>query len=437
MALALLYGIFRIWTGHRPQSGGSPDPDAEPRAGKLPRYADSAKAVRALITNLLVLAAIGLVLVLAAREVLDVPIAIEPIRVPESLQQEGLTGEVVAELLIERIAFIGRVAETSLERPGFHAGWDRPAVELEVVGAGITPAAIAALLRSFAGIDQPRLTGEVLRRDDDYLLRFRLRGREPLVQAFTMETLETAIQEASDYAYRHTQPFILAAYYAPRFPDRAHAIIDEILASPASREHFYAWNLRGLLQESSQPAAALASFTEAIEFDCPASACAIADEVRAAAWSNRGRTQMRLDNSSAALADLERAFRLDSRNPRILNNLAIATRPQEPEKALSLLDRCLRNDPTFVDAHVNRGALLLSLGRLEEAEQSLRTAVTLDPAEALAYYNRGHLHLAQSDTEKAMSDFRQAVELQPTLQVAIENLVKLERAVSGLGEVQP
>jgi Tfp pilus assembly protein PilF len=78
------------------------------------------------------------------------------------------------------------------------------------------------------------------------------------------------------------------------------------------------------------------------------------------------------------------------------------------KKALSL--------PTLTipeSANQNLGLALYHLKRYQEAEQTLRFAISLDPRLQAAYYNLGLVFVAENRKEEAKSAFRQASQLGP------------------------
>ncbi len=70
--------------------------------------------------------------------------------------------------------------------------------------------------------------------------------------------------------------------------------------------------------------------------------------------------------------------------------------------------RSLQPSSSLVNARI--AELLMSLGRIDEAEASARAAVAADPAESRAHTMLGFVHLAQIDTARARAAFEAAVE---------------------------
>ena len=96
--------------------------------------------------------------------------------------------------------------------------------------------------------------------------------------------------------------------------------------------------------------------------------------------------------------------------------------------------RAIAIDPTFKEAWMNLGLVVLSLGRLEEALSCQREAVCLDPDNADAHNNLGMVHYAQGNIAEAESCFRTALRLQPDHANATLNLGSARQVLNHVEE---
>src|SRR5512134_3403668 len=110
--------------------------------------------------------------------------------------------------------------------------------------------------------------------------------------------------------------------------------------------------------------------------------------------------------------------------PPLTDPKAAADLPQAVQEALLLagwddlasafarLDRMpeAERGPRF---HLYRAALLLSVGRVDEARRDIDQALLQDPAAGLAYALRTVIAVAQNGKAQALTDARRAVELNP------------------------
>jgi thioredoxin-like negative regulator of GroEL len=76
-------------------------------------------------------------------------------------------------------------------------------------------------------------------------------------------------------------------------------------------------------------------------------------------------------------------------------------------------DEAIRICPRDPNARVSRAAVLMNLGRLEEAKADLETATTLRPRDYEVWKELGRLCDLTNDVTKAKAAFRQAVQLAP------------------------
>jgi tetratricopeptide (TPR) repeat protein len=80
--------------------------------------------------------------------------------------------------------------------------------------------------------------------------------------------------------------------------------------------------------------------------------------------------------------------------------------------ALASLDR-LPDRGRGAQAQLYRAALLLSVGRVDEARAAIDVALAADPRAGLAYAQRAVINVAQNNKEEALTDARRGIELAP------------------------
>jgi len=82
--------------------------------------------------------------------------------------------------------------------------------------------------------------------------------------------------------------------------------------------------------------------------------------------------------------------------------------------ALAVADKGIRIDPEGADLHAERGRFLFELLRLDEARESLRTALRLSEGrDAAAHFWMGLLAERDGDEEEARRHFREAARIDP------------------------
>jgi predicted O-linked N-acetylglucosamine transferase (SPINDLY family) len=85
--------------------------------------------------------------------------------------------------------------------------------------------------------------------------------------------------------------------------------------------------------------------------------------------------------------------------------------------------------PGHAEVHANLGVCLLALNRVDEAVDALREAAALQPAEALVHGNLGNALMAQGHMAQARASLEQAVALRPDLVLARSNLAHLLKTI--------
>eukprot|EP00727_Mastigamoeba_balamuthi_P004697 m51a1_g14225 putative u-box domain-containing protein 54 (368) ;mRNA; f:195413-196583 len=202
--------------------------------------------------------------------------------------------------------------------------------------------------------------------------------------------------------------------------------------------------VREVLQESS--------VDEAIgEVDCAitrlrasgASAAPSASE--AELWGLRGHLMYRAGRLQDALGSYQRSVGLCDKDAFVLNDYAIVLAAAGmPVEALAMYDASVAALPS-ADAYNNRGVLLHSMGRLEDADASFGRALQLLDAErdtsatehtkavaAAVWRNRGALLREMKKNEDALLAFNESLRLRPghapTLAEQREVMAELRRA---------
>lgn len=110
----------------------------------------------------------------------------------------------------------------------------------------------------------------------------------------------------------------------------------------------------------------------------------------------------------------------------------------ELERAREELERALRFDPGFADAHYRLGEVASRNGDPEEAERSFRAALAVDPGHAHALTGLGGTALDRGDLGEAEARYRAAIAADPELASPRNNLavllVRQDRAAEAIEE---
>ena len=121
------------------------------------------------------------------------------------------------------------------------------------------------------------------------------------------------------------------------------------------------------------------------------------------------------------------------------NNLGLllVDNPQTRDEALQHYHDSLRLNPEQDEAHLNLGAAMLKLNRLEDAWAEFERARHIDPTYPLVYYNLGLVLDEQGKFSEAQAQYRHALDLHPDYAEAHNNLGAALQMEGKLPEAEP
>lgn len=129
------------------------------------------------------------------------------------------------------------------------------------------------------------------------------------------------------------------------------------------------------------------------------------------------------DRARAAYEDVVRLRPNHPDTADALNNLGNLDREAgRPHEALAAFERALVLQPRHVAARNGRALALQGVGRIEEAERELATALAMDPNAATTHSNLGNLYFRRNDFARARDAYLIAVRLDPDHADAHNNL---------------
>jgi tetratricopeptide (TPR) repeat protein len=108
-----------------------------------------------------------------------------------------------------------------------------------------------------------------------------------------------------------------------------------------------------------------------------------------------------------------KSFRVAPGHINVYYNLAnlVKMDPARMQEAFRLYQRAIAMKPDFVEAHMNKGDLLLHLNRTEEAREAFETALKHNPHYTDAHYNLGSAMLQLGRRGEAEKSYRDALRL--------------------------
>jgi tetratricopeptide (TPR) repeat protein len=165
--------------------------------------------VLAILAGAAVLAAVG-AMAWTAHE--DHGVAIEAFSVPPDLAQRGLTGEVVASKLLDRLAELQARTVTARPASTYANDWGGD-IKVEIPETGVSIGELNHYLHDWLG-GQTRISGEVVRTPQGLAVTARAGASAGSTFTGPDADLDRLIQQAAESVYHRTQPYRWAVYLA-------------------------------------------------------------------------------------------------------------------------------------------------------------------------------------------------------------------------------
>jgi tetratricopeptide (TPR) repeat protein len=321
-------------------------------------------------TTIVIMAAVlptvvGFVIVLQA--MLNSPILMDPISVPESYEKNGYSSEAATQRLLDEIANINSISMGGKPKTDVGDTSFLGDVAATQVRSGLIDArSVQTLIRRFFGKDIIQLSGEITLRkqDDKEIARLRLRrspGRETLIDVESSGGPEALFAKGGMNLLERLDPEIAAGVYWREYGDAetAKRLLSVALASPGLTSQKFAWNLK--------------SYMLAVDGHID-EALAASERVR-----SFGGVMFPADNSKAFALMLGKRF----------------------DDALSVQLGNVERYPNEQSTHLVLGQIYQATGKNAEAIVSYRKSIELFPKNAAAYRRLATVLRATGDTEGA------------------------------------
>jgi hypothetical protein len=205
---------------------------------------------------------------------------IQPFAVPADMTAKGLTGQVVASQMQDKLALMQDATDSARPTQSYENNWGDN-IKVEIPDTGISIGELQNFLKGWLGHDT-KITGEVWRTETGIAVTAREGAEAGATFTGPESDLDELMQKAAEHVYSITQPYRYAnfldrAYDAPDIADRAAratAIYRKLIAGPNAVERAWAWNGLAVVEANvggdfhatdrdfQQSTAALPDFTE-------------------------------------------------------------------------------------------------------------------------------------------------------------------------------
>jgi len=207
---------------------------------------------RWLVTGLVALLAfaIGAVLWSAAR---DRSLVIEAFSAPPDLEAQGLGGEVLASLLLDKLSTMDAQTDSLRSHASLRNDWSGD-IKVQIPDTGVSIGQLERGLRSWLG-QQTRVEGSVFHRGDQLALTVRTESGNAQEFSGAPAALDRLLQQAAEAVYGATQPYQFSKYLEEH--DRAVEALavarKEAAAGPAGERPWAYAQISDLLYASDLP----------------------------------------------------------------------------------------------------------------------------------------------------------------------------------------
>jgi tetratricopeptide (TPR) repeat protein len=154
----------------------------------------------------------------------------------------------------------------------------------------------------------------------------------------------------------------------------------------------------------------------------------------------RGRAYIELRDYRAAFKDFDRLVVLSPKNPVAYWGRGLARDLlEENQEAITDYSRAIALNPDYADAYNTRGTVFDELGENQKAISDYNSAIKIKPDFALAYVNRGDTYKKLKEYGKALQDYSQALKIRPNYAIAylsrgdlLDDLGEYDKAIADL-----
>jgi tetratricopeptide (TPR) repeat protein len=265
------------------------------------RFSDRVKAALQVMTAFVGLAAVVAIGAMAWRAHEDHGLRIEAFSVAPDLAQKGLTGQVVASQLLDKLAVLQAKTVTGRPASSYADDWGGD-IKVEIPETGVSIGELSRYLREWLG-SETRISGEVVYTTAGLAVTARAAANPGATFQGAETDIDKLTQQAAEAIYAQTQPYRYAVYLASSGrQDEALAAYIRLAGSGTPEDR--AWAYTGwaeILFGRNQAKQALDLATKALALDPELLPARIAE---ARSLQNVGRAEEGLTETRRIAADL-------------------------------------------------------------------------------------------------------------------------------------
>jgi tetratricopeptide (TPR) repeat protein len=315
----------------------------------------------------------------------DDGLVIEAFSVPADFANRGLTGQVVASQMLDKLTAMQKATDSARPADSYSNNWGDD-IKVQIPDTGISIGEFNRYLRGWLG-SETHITGEITRTASGIAVTARKSGDDGATFLGKESDLDKLIQQAALSVYARTQPYRYAVFVSADSSvsgnKEAKRVFDGLITDRSPRERAWAYvGLANLAMASGEFGAAASDCRRAIS-DAPD---------QADAWFVLGYSEYFLGHAQAALASERMLVRmLDENRAKDLNGRAAAIMSADGHASLARdqgdFDEALRwsvraTALTDYGGNVDRArqSVAIYLALLHDARRARETWLRLPPA---------------------------------------------------------
>ncbi len=270
---------------------------------RLRRFSGWARAVFEFSAGLLALALVGAIAIMVWSAAQADGLIVESFAVPPDLAARGLTGQVVASRMLDRLSDLQAATSSVRSARSYANNWGDD-LKVEIPETGVSLGEAWRFLRGWLG-HETHIRGEVFRTDSGIAMTARSGGASSPTFSGPASDLDALVEKAAEHVYSVTQPYRYAWFLRTHgHAAEAKAVYRQLIQDSDPVEQHWAWHGLAIIASSNE-----GKYHQSQAYDRKALALYGAAPV---AYYTLARSEMLMGQAEASLAHVQLSARIEA-----------------------------------------------------------------------------------------------------------------------------